>query len=433
MPKTRRHKRRQPTRRLRQRQRQRQQQHLGGRLLDKGGYGCIYMPAVRCSGQAPLPNHVTKLMDRREALEEFEMAKKLQAMDPDQRYILYPSAACSLPMDIQAEELAENPLHECTAPIRNPMLLQIPYGGTSLQQFIPRAGDVPRFFEAFEDLLRGVDFLHNKDFAHMDIKPANILIDAVGKKLRTRLIDFGLSFQISDFANFKNITTLSANYYVWPYETRLLDPMFQRANITDSNVERFYNQAVKMFQPEVVPYDLYFSLYGRNIMGATQYREIFDMLSHLPAGDRIGFIAMGTDIYSLGRTLSALWSSITGHYPGKHAESVLFLQRGDRDYTDAYYWTPRLGEAAYRWNANLAETVSIPLYQLVRDMMAPYPFHRSTLPEVLKRYAVLVDSIFQIFRLPQQSATGIAAVVKRSVSVPTPPPTPKTPASSPNP
>ncbi len=35
----------------------------GGRLIDRGGYGCVYMPAGRCAGQKVLENHVTKLVD----------------------------------------------------------------------------------------------------------------------------------------------------------------------------------------------------------------------------------------------------------------------------------------------------------------------------------------------------------------------------------
>jgi serine/threonine protein kinase len=401
----------------------------------------VYAPAIRCPGKAALPDHITKLADMRDGLEEYNMAKKLHAIDPDRRYILYPTTICRIPDDISPEELTENPLYECSVPIRDPVLIQIPFGGQNLHTFVPRVADIPKFFEAVGQLLHAAEFLHSKDFIHMDMKPGNILIDAVGKKFRVRLIDFGLSYSVPAFADFTNIETLGADYYVWPYETRFLDPSFRRYEITEKSVKRFYRDAVEGFQPEVVPADLYFKEDGRDRMDMVQYREIFDFLDALPTEDRRRFIGTATDTYSLGRILSTLWANTTGHYPGPHKYSILFRQKDEagasqhqhHDYTDAAFWTPRLGEAAYTWNANLAESVSIPLFALVRDMMAPFPFHRPTLQEAIERYADIVRDIAQAMRQPQQSATGITAVVKRTVSSPTPPPTPKAPAPTPNP
>lgn len=58
----------------------------------------------------------------------------------------------------------------------------------------------------FWQLLKGVDFLHNSNVLHLDIKGANLLIFDEGRTLK--ICDFGTAMQVNEITSFgKNLGT----------------------------------------------------------------------------------------------------------------------------------------------------------------------------------------------------------------------------------
>jgi len=76
-------------------------------------------------------------------------------------------------------------------------LLMSPVALTDLRTYMQNAtsSDYPHLRTSFGCLAKALEFLHSQKIRHKDIKPANILIDNVGKVLFT---DFGLSFDFTD-------------------------------------------------------------------------------------------------------------------------------------------------------------------------------------------------------------------------------------------
>jgi serine/threonine protein kinase len=64
--------------------------------------------------------------------------------------------------------------------------------GGSLADYVRRNGPIRgrRLYGALKAILAGLAYIHSKQFAHLDVKPANILIDRFG---RPKLADFGIA------------------------------------------------------------------------------------------------------------------------------------------------------------------------------------------------------------------------------------------------
>lgn len=70
-----------------------------------------------------------------------------------------------------------------------PVMVFEKVNGISEAQFVLLTENETRFY--MKKLLQAVEYLHSKNIIHLDLKPANILID---KKLRIlKVIDFGLA------------------------------------------------------------------------------------------------------------------------------------------------------------------------------------------------------------------------------------------------
>ena len=48
----------------------------------------------------------------------------------------------------------------------------------------------------YQQIINGIDYLHNKGIAHRDLKPENLLLDAERKTIK--IVDFGLSNQYTE-------------------------------------------------------------------------------------------------------------------------------------------------------------------------------------------------------------------------------------------
>jgi serine/threonine protein kinase len=113
-----------------------------------------------------------------------------------------------------------------------------PHG--SLHDYVSRAGPMRGrlLYGMCKAILTGLADIHSQRFAHLDLKPANILIDRYG---RARLADFG----ISRFFRDANVSTQRAGTvaYMAPdiYSIRNYDPF--KADIWSAGVTFFYMAA----------------------------------------------------------------------------------------------------------------------------------------------------------------------------------------------
>eukprot|EP00760_Papus_ankaliazontas_P027894 PhM_4_TR3461/c0_g1_i1/m.60260/K07359/CAMKK2; calcium/calmodulin-dependent protein kinase kinase 2 len=134
-------------------------------------------------------------------------------------------------------------------------------GGGTLQKAIANSGE--RFNaitcrSQFLDVLHGLQYLHNKNIVHMDVKPENILICEDGS---TKLSDFGVSAMID--GNFECDEDVMHNVKG--------TPMFHAPEVVRG--DPFHGKANDVWAFGVT---LYFSVYGTMPFSNSTMRQLYD-------------------------------------------------------------------------------------------------------------------------------------------------------------
>jgi len=188
---------------------------LGGKLLSSGGYGCIFKPALRCFGKNTRDkNKISKLMTIKHAEEEYneiiEIKKKIDNIPNYKKYFLIDNCSICSP-----EKLTKNDLknyNECTALPKDDItlkninqslnklkLINIPYGGITVEQFILENKSYKKLIKWNNCLIsllkEGIIPMNNNNIFHSDIKDSNILVDESNIDMETRLIDWSLTVE----------------------------------------------------------------------------------------------------------------------------------------------------------------------------------------------------------------------------------------------
>ena len=191
----------------------------GGKVIDTGGYGCIFNPALTCENGIHSDNYssnLTKLMVSKNAKKEYEEIQKNQKMlssipNYENYFVLQDITMCK-PAPLTNSDL-KNYNRKCRAlPKRNItrkninksldklLALQMPYAGIEVGDFLNSNKDdtgIARLNKSLIKLLNnGILRMNAKHVYHCDIKGSNVLILADPKNknnLMARLIDWGLA------------------------------------------------------------------------------------------------------------------------------------------------------------------------------------------------------------------------------------------------
>ena len=54
------------------------QQYDGGAPFTRGGYGCLFKPAIQCEDSETPPNYVSKLLETGNAVREYEYISRIK-------------------------------------------------------------------------------------------------------------------------------------------------------------------------------------------------------------------------------------------------------------------------------------------------------------------------------------------------------------------
>jgi serine/threonine protein kinase len=188
----------------------------GGNVIGSGGFGCVFAPPLRCASSSgastPRPNTISKLMIRKNALEEYGIIKDIRRqivkIPNHERYFLLDNINMCRPAQLSDIELAQYSRkchmlekHGVTAKNMNEnlnslMLINMPRGGVTMEKYIEtNAESINHDFVIINDnliklYLNGIMKMNRLGIYHCDIKGSNLLID---DKLVPRLIDWGLS------------------------------------------------------------------------------------------------------------------------------------------------------------------------------------------------------------------------------------------------
>ena len=185
----------------------------GGKVIASGGYGCVFVPALKCEGASKKEsNKISKLMTEAHTISEYEEINKikdeLDSIPNYQDYFLINDATLCRPSKLTPSDLKAFS-DKCSALPKNNitknnindkldevMSLNIPNGGLPVDDYLYSNGSLQKMYNVnlalIKLLKKGIIPMNKRNIYHCDIKDSNILIDDSEK---ARLIDWGLSVE----------------------------------------------------------------------------------------------------------------------------------------------------------------------------------------------------------------------------------------------
>jgi serine/threonine protein kinase len=264
--------------------------------------------------------------------------------------------------------------------------------------------------------------MHTNNFHHLDIKRGNIVHKKISKRSYSfHYIDFGLSL-VGDIPIAQN-SLFQNNYFAWPFETRFVHPLFESKQITNGSITEFYGEKAALYCQDLYPTEVFKDVNGTALGNVTLYKTLYNAVFDNP-----NYILRKTDIYSLGRVLSELYSLQFGH---KMHYDTIFARKP----SDVRNWTSisKLGSAEIvQWHTDVARDLSIPFFDLVKEMMNINMTIRINAEKALSTYKSLIP-MFEKYCTAEQISKHLSYYTPHLAILepPTPPPTPApTPSNS---
>jgi hypothetical protein len=189
---------------------------MGGKVLDSGGFGCVFKPALKCKNHNQRAiDSISKLMPSSDTDEEFYEISKyepiLKKIPNYRNYFIIDGITICDPDKLTKEDLDN--FSKCTAfkkyditpknineNLQYFAMLNEPDGGPELDEFVKEIfTNYSKLISVNNSLIGllqyGIIPMNKLKIFHFDIKGSNILVSA-GGAMNTRLIDWGLSHQL---------------------------------------------------------------------------------------------------------------------------------------------------------------------------------------------------------------------------------------------
>lgn len=212
-------------------------------LLSQGGYGCVYYPGIKCTGEVDSDKkYVTKLQLRDfNANNEVIIGSLVSKIKNYEKFFIPIIKNC----DIDVRRLNDRVIRNCdVVRMSNSldfMLMKLDYvKNVSLEKSIVSSNSMQikrrsfaKLINMYKYLMNSISLLLQKNIVHFDLKPDNLLF---GENTGTPLIiDFGISIPINSLKkdNFSRyFYAYSPEYYVWPLEVHTLNYLLHKTSET---------------------------------------------------------------------------------------------------------------------------------------------------------------------------------------------------------
>jgi serine/threonine protein kinase len=197
-------------------------------LIAAGGYGCVFRPSFACNGKTePGVNRVTKIQAADAAARnELAIAEIIRKIPDYKRFFGVAVSSCSVNRSV----ISKGVLKQCPLLSHGQKFLLITFDyipNVSMQRValaaLQRKEDIYALLHSYSLLLRSIIKLSGIGVLHMDLKPDNILYDAIYHL--PVIIDFGIAVDMERLtpAEWKDkFYTFSPEYFIWAPEIQYI-------------------------------------------------------------------------------------------------------------------------------------------------------------------------------------------------------------------
>ena len=207
----------------------------GGALLDEGGYGCIFYPALNNKGEDMKTDKLVSKLQRfdQSAINELEISEMVYNIEGYKNHY----APIIKYSNVSISKIKTDNLKNCSLisneKINKLINMKMNYvNGIAFINYLIENKENNKFInnmiQSYIHLLKGFNILIQKNIVHFDVKGDNILFDE-DKELPI-IIDFGLSIDFNIILNNpitmkmlkKYFYVFAPDYYIWPLEVHYL-------------------------------------------------------------------------------------------------------------------------------------------------------------------------------------------------------------------
>lgn len=200
---------------------------IGGKVIDSGGFGCVFRPQLRCKKSRNNKNKIygdnkydengiSKVMPKKYAISEYNELVKfitiIKTIPNYNHYFIISQITLCRPRYFKPNDLIDFDKIKCSSlkkknitykninsKLKKLYMINMPYGGIDIDKFLRININDMKIIYNFN--LKMIDLLENailkmnkKGLYHGDLKSSNILVSVEdNKKMYVRLIDWGLS------------------------------------------------------------------------------------------------------------------------------------------------------------------------------------------------------------------------------------------------
>jgi serine/threonine protein kinase len=267
----------------------------GGKVIDSGGFGCIFRPQLKCNPKDVIAGDnnyigekgVTKLLKKKYGLSEYNEIKRfipiLKTIPNYNNYFIISDYTVCKPAPLTESDLIDYDKVKCSSLNKKNisskninfyldelLAINMPYGGIDASKFIKSriydGNSMVIFNNKMIDLLvNAIIPMNKKGVFHGDLKAYNILTNIENNNLVLRIIDWGLSSlykpnvrnesQFTEIGFTEDWKYIPSNFrnrpfqYNVPFSSILFSEKFNNiyTNFLKSKNGKFTNQDIKEF------------------------------------------------------------------------------------------------------------------------------------------------------------------------------------------
>lgn len=208
-------------------------------LLGQGSYGCVYKPGIMCDGKKTTQKYITKVQEEEQSTyNEINIGKKVMKIPNYGRYFSPIIETCPLNVSrIDDKEMSKCLIYDKRTKFTTNKMKYV--GENTLYSGLKKlANTYPKLFirliiNSSMDVYKQFQMLNDNKIIHMDVKQDNIVLkDTTNKPI---IIDFGLSFDVSEFKASDVFFVYGYDYSPWCIDITMISYMVNKKGSTLTN------------------------------------------------------------------------------------------------------------------------------------------------------------------------------------------------------